>query len=117
MIKEENALCTLVMARKLFPGSKVNLNALCKRFNISIEGREKHDAMTDCLPLAKVYVELIGGNQHVFSFDGLNKEPKDILVKKDYSKIDLPNLINSEKDLANHKKMLSFISRTIWQKD
>ena len=43
-----------------------------------IEGREKHDAMIDCLLLAKVYIELIGGSQHVFSFDGLNKEPKDI---------------------------------------
>lgn len=116
-INNENIICTLILARKMYPGSKVNLNALCKRFNISIEGREKHDAMIDCLLLAKVYIELIGGSQHVFSFDGLNKEPKDILVKKDYSKIDLPNLINSEKDLANHKKMLSFISRTIWQKD
>ena len=117
MIKEENALCTLVMARKLFPGSKVNLNALCKRFNISIEGREKHDAMTDCLLLAKVYIELIGGNQHVFSFDGLNRESKEILVEKDYSKIILPSLTNNKQEIDNHQKMLDLISDNIWEKN
>ena len=117
MIKEENALCTLVMARKLFPGSKVNLNALCKRFNISIEGREKHDAMTDCLLLAKVYIELIGGNQHVFSFDGLNRESKKTILKKDYSKIILPCLTNNKQEIENHQKMLDLISDNIWEKN
>ena len=116
-IDNESIICTLVMARRMYPGSKVNLNALCKRFNISIEGREKHDAMIDCLLLAKVYIELIGGSQHVFSFDDLNKESKEIPVKKDYSKINLPNLINSKLDLANHEKMLSLMSKTIWQED
>ena len=116
-IKEENVLCTLVMARKLFPGSKVNLNALCKRFDISIEGREKHDAMTDCLLLAKVYIELIGGNQHVFSFDGLNRESKKILLEKDYSKIILPCLTNNKQEIENHQKMLDLISDNIWEKN
>ena len=116
-IKEENALCTLVMARKLFPGSKDNLNALCKRFNISIEGREKHDAMTDCLLLAKVYIELIGGNQHVFSFDGLNRESKKILLEKDYSKIILPSLTNNKQEVDNHQKMLDLIPENIWKKN
>ena len=116
-IKDENVLCTLVMARKMFPGSKVNLNALCKRFNISIEGREKHDAMTDCLLLAKVYIELIGGNQHVFSFEGLTKESNKTLLKKDYSKMVLPDLSNSKQELDNHKKMLDLILKNIWKEN
>ena len=116
-IKEENVLCTLLMARKMFPGSKVNLNALCKRFNVSIEGREKHDAMTDCLLLAKVYVELIGGNQHVFSFEGLNRESKKILLEKDYSKIILPSLVINKQEIDNHQKMLDLISENIWKKN
>ncbi len=116
-IKEENVLCTLVMARKMFPGSKVNLNALCKRFNISIEGREKHDAMIDCLLLAKVYIELIGGNQHVFSFEGLNRESKKILLEKDYSKIILPSLVINKQEIDNHQKMLDLISKNIWKEN
>ena len=116
-IKDENVLCTLVKARKMFPGSKVNLNALCKRFNISIEGREKHDALTDCLLLAKVYIELIGGNQHVMSFEKLNKGSKKTLLEKDYSKLILPNLTNDEKEIDNHKRMLDLISDNIWKEN
>jgi len=116
-IKEENVLCTLVMARKMFPGSKVNLNALCKRFNVSIEGREKHDAMIDCLLLSKVYIELIGGNQHVFSFESLNREPKNILLEKNYSKMTLPNLTNDKQEIDNHNKMLDLISKNIWKEE
>ena len=31
--------------QKKFPGSKNNLNALCRRFGISLEEREKHSAI------------------------------------------------------------------------
>ena len=116
-IKEENVLCTLVMARKMFPGSKVNLNALCKRFNVSIEGREKHDAMIDCLLLTKVYIEWIGGNQPVFSFESLNREPKNILLEKKYSKMTLPSLTNDKQEIDNHNKMLDLISKNIWKEE
>ncbi len=116
-INNENVLCTLVMARKMFPGSKVNLNALCKRFNISVESREKHDAMTDCLLLSKVYIELIGGNQFAFSFESLNKKSKKTLLEKDYSKMILPNLTNNDKEIDNHRKMLDLISRNIWNEN
>ena len=81
-IEESSALCTVRMARKMFPGSKVNLNALCRRFDISLANREKHDAVTDCFLLSQVYIELIGGKQHKFNFDNeslnLNEEQNDI---------------------------------------
>ena len=51
------------MSKKMFPGSKNNLNALCRRFNISLENREKHGALTDCYLLLDVYIELLGGKQ------------------------------------------------------
>ena len=53
-IEESSATCTVQMARKKFPGSKVNLNALCRRFDISLANREKHDAVTDCFLLSQV---------------------------------------------------------------
>lgn len=54
---------TLPMARKKFPGSPASLNALCKRFGVSLESRTKHGALIDSELLAKVYLELIGGPQ------------------------------------------------------
>jgi DNA polymerase-3 subunit epsilon len=40
-----------------------SLDALCKRFKISLEGREKHGALIDCVLLAQVYLELSGGKE------------------------------------------------------
>jgi DNA polymerase III subunit epsilon len=54
---------TLALARKRFPGAPASLDALCRRFAVDLSGREKHGAEIDCLLLAEVYVELLGGRQ------------------------------------------------------
>ncbi|AOV88520.1 hypothetical protein WH35_00460, partial [Wolbachia endosymbiont of Drosophila incompta] len=64
----DRVLDTLPLARKKFAGSPASLNALCKRFDISLENRELHGALVDAQLLAKVYVELTGGLQ-TFLFD------------------------------------------------
>ena len=50
---------TLVLARNKFPGSQVNLDALCKRYKIDNSKRDKHTALIDCELLSKVYINLI----------------------------------------------------------
>ena len=52
---------TLVMAREKFPGASNTLDALCKRFDISLASRTQHGALIDAELLAKVYLELRGG--------------------------------------------------------
>ena len=54
---------TLKLAKKKFPGSLVNLDTLCKRFNINLNSRNFHGALIDAVLLSDVYVELIGGKQ------------------------------------------------------
>jgi DNA polymerase-3 subunit epsilon len=54
---------TLAMAQKRFPGMYNSLDALCKRFKISLAEREKHGALIDCRLLAAVYLELSGGRE------------------------------------------------------
>ncbi len=54
---------TLSMAQKRFPGMYNSLDALCKRFKISLAEREKHGALIDCRLLAAVYLELSGGKE------------------------------------------------------
>ena len=54
---------TLSMAQKRFPGMYNSLDALCKRFKISLAEREKHGALIDCRLLAAVYLELSGGRE------------------------------------------------------
>ncbi|WP_390911665.1 DNA polymerase III subunit epsilon [Pseudosulfitobacter sp. SM2401] len=67
-IPMEQALDTLLIARKKFPGSPASLDALCRRFGITTE-RDLHGALLDSEILAEVYLELIGGRQPDF---GLN---------------------------------------------
>ena len=39
---------TLILAREKFPGSSVNLDALCKRYRIDNSKRTRHTALIDC---------------------------------------------------------------------
>ncbi len=62
----DQALDTLAIARKKFPGSPASLDALCRRFNIDNSSRTLHGALLDSEILAEVYLELIGGKQPDF---------------------------------------------------
>ena len=63
LLPMNQALDTLEMARRKFPGSPASLDALCRRFGIDNSAREKHGALLDSEILAEVYLELIGGRQ------------------------------------------------------
>ena len=57
------AVDTVTLARRRYPGAQVNLDALCRRFEIDLSVREKHGALLDAELLAEVYLELRGGRQ------------------------------------------------------
>jgi DNA polymerase-3 subunit epsilon len=54
---------TVAIARQKFPGAPANLDALCRRFGIDTSLRTKHGALIDTRLLARVYLELMGGQQ------------------------------------------------------
>ncbi|AHM03460.1 DNA polymerase III epsilon subunit [Roseibacterium elongatum DSM 19469] len=66
-LPSDQALDTLMIARKRFPGSPASLDALCRRFGIDNSKREKHGALLDSEILAEVYLELTGGKQPDFA--------------------------------------------------
>ncbi|KNG93705.1 DNA polymerase III subunit epsilon [Pseudaestuariivita atlantica] len=66
----EQAIDTLAIARKKFPGSPASLDALCRRFGIDNSSRTLHGALLDSEILAEVYLELIGGRQPDFGLAG-----------------------------------------------
>ena len=65
---------TLTLARDKFPGSSVNLDALCKRFRIDNSRRIHHTALIDCDLLAKVYINLIDQKEPSLNFKDENQE-------------------------------------------
>ncbi len=52
---------TLVMARKMRPGQKNNLDALCKHYEVNNQHRDLHGALLDAELLAEVYLRMTGG--------------------------------------------------------
>ncbi len=54
-------LDTLAMARKLHPGQRNSLDALCKRYQVDNSQRDLHGALLDAEILADVYLLMTGG--------------------------------------------------------
>ena len=65
-LPEDQAIDTLAIAHRKFPGSPATLDALCRRFGVDNSAREKHGALLDSEILAEVYLELVGGRQPDF---------------------------------------------------
>ena len=60
-----NVIDTLVMARRLHPGQRNNLDALCKRYNIENKDREYHGALLDARLLMRVYLAMTAGQNQM----------------------------------------------------
>ena len=57
-IKNNNIIDTLDISRSKYPGTSNSLDALCKRFNVDLSRRTKHNALLDCELLREVYINL-----------------------------------------------------------
>ncbi len=64
---------TLALARRLHPGQRNSLDALCKRYAIDNSGREYHGALLDAQLLTDVYLAMTGG-QAALQLDELKPE-------------------------------------------
>jgi len=78
--------CTYELAKLRFPGMYNSLDALCKRFKISLAEREKHGALIDTRLLAMVYLELRGGKDRALDFAPAHQPVDDngVLLKTVY---------------------------------
>jgi len=96
---------TLALARDKFPGSPINLDALCKRYSIDNTKRTRHTALIDCDLLAKVYINLLDQKEPRLDFknsenSAQDKSDKNILY---FKKVITP----SEDELKKHKEYLN----------
>lgn len=80
LLPMDQALDTLAIARRRFPGSPASLDALCRRFGIDNSSRTLHGALLDSEILAEVYLELIGGRQPDFGLNAAPKEEKKVVT-------------------------------------
>ena len=103
-LKNDMVIDSLEVARNKFPGTSNSLDALCRRFNIDLSRRVKHNALLDCELLREVYINLLEAKEPKFNLNISNSEHEGTLAsKKVYSK----TIINvSETEINQHKKFL-----------
>ena len=56
-----------------FPVYQILLDALCKRFNIDLSRRTKHNALLDCELLREVYINLLDVKEPKFNLSSENQ--------------------------------------------
>jgi len=109
---------TLAMAHEAFPGSPASLDALCKRFDISLSARDKHGAIIDSQLLAMVYLELSGGREMRL---GLTPEAQSAETESGFpvaKQREVPKILNaSEEERTAHKAFIDDMKgEAVWNK-
>ncbi len=113
---------TLDIARKKFPGSPANLDALCRRFGIDNTSRTYHGALLDSELLAEVYLELLGGRQRGFGLLDDNNSTENSsgnagngILAKDRPYREPRFHAPSAEELLAHKELLNKLTDPLWK--
>ena len=104
LIDKTKVVDSLEIARNKFPGTSNSLDALCKRFNIDLSRRTKHNALLDCELLREVYINLLDVKEPKFNLSSIDQET---LQSSRSSRIYNKNIIKiSEEEIKKHKEFL-----------
>ncbi|QYX56988.1 DNA polymerase III subunit epsilon [Roseovarius sp. SCSIO 43702] len=116
----DQAIDTLDLARRKFPGSPASLDALCRRFAIDNSARTLHGALLDSEILAEVYLQLIGGRQPDFALSVTDDAPKPGLVADDWRpsprETPLPPRLTAEEEAAHAAFVDEIGDAAIWKR-
>lgn len=103
LINSKFVIDSLEIARNKFPGTSNSLDSLCKKFNIDLSKRNKHNALLDCELLREVYINLMDVKEPKFNLPS-NNSNVDIINNQIYNK----KILNISKiEIESHKKFLS----------
>ena len=119
-----SVLDTLLLARKMHPGQRNSLDALCKRYEIDNSHRELHGALLDAEILADVYLGMTGGQTNLSLASGDEEEggvTGATIKRLGADRPTLRVLAATEEELVLHDERLQSIDKTsggncIWLK-
>ena len=102
LISKKQIIDSLEIARNRYPGGSNSLDALCKKFNIDLSRRTKHNALLDCELLREVYINLLDVKEPKFNLTPKSYE-QNIVNNNNYNK----SIINiSDSEIKMHKEFL-----------
>ncbi len=102
LIDKKLVIDSLEVARNRFPGTSNSLDALCKKYNIDLSRRTKHNALLDCELLREVYINLVGAKEPKLDLTSIVSS-QSILDSKNYNK-DVIKI--SEAEIKTHKEFI-----------
>ena len=115
-LSKDRAIDTVPLARRKFPGAQVNLDALCRRFNVDLSARVKHGALLDSELLAEVYLELIGGREPGLGLAAGERSGKADKTEKVDRPVRPPRPHDASPDeLSAHAVFLEKIQNPLWK--
>ncbi|MCT4634764.1 MAG: DNA polymerase III subunit epsilon [Rickettsiales bacterium] len=112
LINLNEVVDTLSLARRKFPGSPANLDALCKRFKISLSKRDKHGAIIDVELLYEVYLHLLEKHLLIKTENDVENKAKGVIIKKEFR--EARNYNASKEELEAHAEFVKAIKEPIW---
>jgi len=103
---------TLALARRMHPGQRNNLDALCKRYGVDNSGRDLHGALLDARILVDVYLAMSGG-QAALGLDGSPSGTGTAIAAAPVARgaVRIPVIHASEAELAAHERSLQAIDK------
>lgn len=115
-IKLNRVVDSLDVARRKFPGSPANLDALCRRFHIDLSARELHGALLDAELLGMVWLELNGGRQHGLDIEASEVSQEESKLKIERSFREPRQFAVSDEETEAHSKLLEKLKDPLWNK-
>jgi DNA polymerase-3 subunit epsilon len=115
----DRMICTQQMARKMHPGAKHTLDALCTRYGIDRSHRVKHGALLDAELLMHLYIEMTGGRQIGLGLSAdAPSESADAPATRQSSnnrpyRAPRPHAASAA-ELARHKEFVASLNQAIW---
>ena len=105
-IKKDKIVDSLEVARNKFPGTSNSLDALCRRFNVDLSLRGKHNALLDCKLLREVYINLIDVKEPRLIFTNVPTKTNKADLSKNFFKYNKKIVAADGKELENHKNFI-----------
>ena len=102
-IRKDKIIDSLEIARNKFPGTSNSLDALCRRFNIDLSKRTKHNALLDCTLLREVYINLIDVKEPRLIFSNENESTNLNNHNEESFKYNKQIVKATETEAKNHK--------------
>ncbi len=102
---------TLALARRLHPGQRNSLDALCKRYGVDLSVRDYHGALLDAHLLASVFLSMTGGQASLSLEEAAAQQAQSGHSRFERGGLQLPIIRATSEETEAHERQLDTLQR------